>query len=105
MVAGRQKRDDKHVPAATLSGGKLSAFVRKGAQVVEWRVWVHPGQGDDFYFRFEREDFDEAVALRAEKAENSQYALVEPVIAVVWDEEQQAYREVVIDLGMSPAGG
>lgn len=80
------------IPAMCLSGGKLSDFSGKAA---EYRVWVHPYRGDDCFFR--NKNLIKALEKRAELLKDSQIALVEPVIAVVYDERFKKYREVQID--------
>lgn len=79
----------KQIPALCLSGGRLSDF---GGKAVEYRVWIHSFDGDDFYYR--SKNLKAVVAKRKELLKK--YPLVEPVIAVVFDKNYKRYREVVI---------
>lgn len=91
------------IPALTLSGGRLSEFGGIKA-VKEFRVWVHPAKGDDYYFAFK-------TLTGAVKKHRSMRARSEPPIAVVYDKRYRKYREVVInkkslvDAGYSFPGG
>ena len=84
----------KRIPALTLSGGKLSEFGR----VVRYRIWVHYRDGnDDSYYEFMPNELKKAKLFREKLLKDKRFAIVEPVIAVVWDEKFRKYREVVID--------
>jgi hypothetical protein len=79
-------------PAFCLSGGRLSEF---GNKAVEYRVWVHPQEGDDYFFR--GKNLEKLLEKQAELLRDPKYALVEPIIAVVYDKKFKKYREVQID--------
>jgi len=93
------------IPALTLSGGALSEFGRHEA-VEEYRLWMHPMDGEDFYLRDEDRSCLETTRsqlLEDRKQDGYMFysklelAQVEEVVAVVWDDEKERYREVVID--------
>jgi len=85
----------KRISALTLSGGKLSDFGAKAIR--EWRIWCHPIAGDDFYYRFPPSKFAEAIETRAKLLKDESIVEVEPIIAVVWDEESKDFREVIVE--------
>lgn len=78
------------IPSLTLSGGRLSDFDK----VKQYRIWVHPKTGDDYYYTFKNEAELKQVREQIKK-DNPLY--VEKPIAVVWDKKNKKYREVVID--------
>jgi hypothetical protein len=78
------------IPALTLSGGTL----RKLSDAKEFRVWVHPKSGDDFYHRFDSPT--DALAFGVRAVASGKYARVELPIAVVWDSAKGDWREVVV---------
>jgi hypothetical protein len=80
------------IPALCLSGGKLSEFCDKA---VEYRVWIHPYSGDDCFFK--GKNIIKVLKKRAELLKDPQIALVEPVIAVVYDKRFKKYREVQVN--------
>jgi hypothetical protein len=85
---------NKKIPALCLSGGRLKDFGGH-RKVAEYRFWIHPNNGDDFYYR--SESIQELKQKRKKLLGNKKdYALVEPVIAVVFDERFRKYREVVV---------
>jgi len=63
---------------------------------VEWRVWVHPGQGDDFYFRFERAEYQDLNEAMCQAMGEYQKALREAIEARGRDE---AIRQALGILG------
>lgn len=93
MAKGRITGDymKSKIPALCLSGGKLSDF----AKAVEYRVWIHPKQGEDKFYR--SQSIEEALKKRSEFINNPDLAIVEPIIAVVYDKKLKKYREVRID--------
>jgi|GEM_PF-4555627 len=80
------------IPTLCLSGGRLSDFEWKA---VEYRVWIHPNQGEDSFYR--SQSIEETLKKRSEFINNPDLAEVEPVIAVVYDKRFKRYREVQID--------
>lgn len=80
------------IPALCLSGGRLSEF---GGRAVEYRVWIHPKQGEDSFYR--SQSIEEALKKRSEFLDDPSIAMVEPVIVVVYDRKFKRYREVQID--------
>jgi len=79
------------IPALCLSGGRLSEF----GKAVEYRVWIHPKQGEDKFYR--GKSIEQALKKRSEFINDPNLAIVEPVIAVVYDKKFKKYREVQID--------
>ena len=79
-------------PAFCLSGGRLSEF---GNKAVEYRVWVHPQEGDDYFFR--SKNIEKILQRRAELLQEQSTALIEPIIAVVYDKKFKKYREIQVD--------
>lgn len=76
------------IPALTLSGGKLSDFGgHKAAR--EYRFWVHPGRGDDYYYAYKT--YSGATAGRARIAKRLSASRIEKVIAVVYDAKYKKY--------------
>jgi len=82
------------IPSLTLSGGKLSEF----KEVKAFRFWLHGRDGEDRYMEFEPEDLPEAIRERQKARKNEFWIEVEPIIAVVFDEKFNRFREVIIDL-------
>jgi len=80
------------VPALCLSGGKLSEF---GGKAAEYRIWVHPKKEEDSFYR--SQSLELALKKREELINDPDLAIVEPVIAVVYDKKFKKYREVQID--------
>jgi hypothetical protein len=80
------------IPAMCLSGGKLSEF---GGKAFEYRIWIHPKQGEDKFYR--TKSIENALKKRSEFINNPDLAIVEPIIAVVYDKRFKKYREVQID--------
>jgi len=80
------------IPALCLSGGRLSEF---GGKVVEYRVWIHPKQGENSFYR--SQSLEQALKKRSEFINDPDLAIVEPLIAVVYDRKFKKYREVQID--------
>lgn len=84
----------KKIPALCLSGGKLKDFGGH-KKALEYRVWVHPNEGDDFCYR--SENIKTLRQTRRKLLRNKRaYPIVEPIIAVVFDERFKKYREVLI---------
>jgi len=79
------------IPALCLSGGKLSEF----GKAVEYRVWIHPKEGEDIFYR--SQSIEAALKKRSKFINDPNLAMVEPVIAVVYDKKFKKYREVQID--------
>ena len=84
--------------ALTLSGGRLSDFGGLRA-VKEYRIWFHPTEGDDFYFQ--AKDLDMLLLKVIGAAQRQTLTLetlnkIEPPCAVVWDEKNSDWREVVL---------
>lgn len=77
------------IPGLTLSGGKLSEFGGLKA-VKEFRVWIHPGKGDDYYYAYKTLEG----AVRKYRSFRTR---AEHPLAVVWDKRYKKYREVKID--------
>lgn len=90
-MLGKEKTPRKDelakIPALTLSGGKLL----QTEFALEFRIWICTGEGDDFYYRYDT--LKEAKKDR--KKLLGRYGADE-IIAVVWDNINQRYREVVI---------
>mgnify|MGYP001041663533 CR=1 FL=1 len=81
----------KRMPALTLSGGKLNDF----GKPVRYRIWVHFREDkDDGYYEFLPGELEKANLFRKKLLKDKRYAIVEPVIAVVWDKKFKRYREV-----------
>lgn len=80
------------IPALCLSGGKLSEF---GGRAAEYRVWIHPKQGENSFYR--SQSLEQALKKRAEFINDPDLAMLELVIAVVYDKKFRKYREVQID--------
>jgi hypothetical protein len=78
------------IPALTLSGGRLKRF----ADAKEYRVWVHPRSGDDFYYSFQSPLSALGYAVKAHSS--GDYVRVEKPLAVVWDSAKGDWREVDI---------
>ncbi len=71
--------------------GKYPAFVKSGGgyifdDVLEYRVWMHPHGGDDFFESFGT--LDEAKEFAESKRDEGKYAVVEDPLALV---EQKEY--------------
>jgi len=77
------------IPALILAGGKLSNFGGMKA-VKEFRVWVHPTSGDDYYYAYK-------TLAGAVRKHRSMKARSESPLAVVRDKNYRKYREVMID--------
>ena len=88
--AGKGMFYPNQIPALTLSGGKLSEF---GGKALEYRVWVHPKEGSDSYYRFDslQEASEGATYLR----KTGKYAKVEIPLAVV--KSKGRFREVAVN--------
>ncbi len=70
--------------------GKYPAFVKAGGgyifdDVLEYRVWIHPRGGDDFFQSFGT--LEEAKAFAESKREEGKYAVVEDPLALVLQKE------------------
>lgn len=76
------------IPALTVAGGKLN----KKEDAIEFRVWVHPDRGDDYYIA-KKTYYDAMQEWRELKGTGKN---VEPVLAVVWDNKFQDFKEVQI---------
>ena len=83
------KKKYQQIPALTRSGGTLKSL--KDAK--EFRVWVHPKKGDDYYYASPK--VARAIAL-GERAFSKKEGYVEIPLAVIWDKKHQDYREVQI---------
>lgn len=96
------------ISALTLSGGKLSEFGGiKAAK--EFRIWVHPVKGDDYYYTYKNYGAARKAYEKAKKATKAQMKKqgilrIEQPIAVVanpkWRKGMpswERYREVIID--------
>jgi len=77
------------IPALTVGGGVLN----KKEDAVEYRVWVHPADGGDDYYIAKKDYYDALQEWRELKGTGHN---VEPVLAVVWDNKFQDFREVAI---------
>ena len=66
-----------------------------GNKAVEYRVWVQPHEGDDYFFR--SKNFFNLLEKRAELMNKLQIGQVEPIIAVVYDKKFKKYREVQVN--------
>lgn len=84
----------KNIPALCLSDGRLKDYGGH-KKVAEYRFWVHPNVGDDFYYRSESRKTLQPIRRKLVRNKNA-YPTVEPIIAVVFDEKFKKYREVVI---------
>lgn len=92
------KAEGFDIPALTLAGGKLGQY-KHYSDALEYRIWIHPLGGSDFYYSFNT--LKDARKRRGELMEEfkkgrSEFARVEPVIAVVWDRKYHNFREVRI---------
>ena len=77
------------IPALVSSGG-TEKFNSKN--IVEYRVWIHPKTGDDYYYR--SSTFDDIVKIA--KASQDE-GFVEKPLGVIKDRESpHGYREVVL---------
>lgn len=96
------------IPALTMSGGKLSEFGGiKAAK--EFRIWVHPLQGDDYYYAFKtynqaKRAYDKAKNATKAQLRKNGVSGFEQILAVVADPKwrkgmsvYKRYREVVVD--------
>ncbi|MEO0126320.1 MAG: hypothetical protein ABIL44_01050 [candidate division WOR-3 bacterium] len=78
------------IPLLTASGGIL----RQPEFALEFRVWVHPVNGDDKAYCFS--SLKEAKKRYPLICKDKRWAIVEPIIAVVWDNRIMNFREVLI---------
>lgn len=85
------------IPALILSGGRLKRF----SDAEEYRVWVHPKSGDDFYFVATTPL--NALRIAASLKSSGKYSRVEKPLAVVWDAAEHNFREVVVPWSRYPA--
>ncbi len=82
----------RKIPIFTLSGGRLSEFGRP----VRYRIWVHYAEDkDDGCYEFKPNELEKAKSFRKKLLKDKRFAIVEPIIAVVWDKQFKRYREVV----------
>jgi hypothetical protein len=93
--------DMPRISALTLSGGRLSDFGGHKA-VKEYRVWVHPKRGDDFYYAISPTKvksgggYKDLLRETAKLRKSGKFVRVETPLAVVYDPRYKKYREVVI---------
>ena len=81
----------KKIPLLTLSGGKRSDFARP----VRYRIWVHYREDkDDGCYQFRPNELEKAKLFRKKLLKNKRFAIVEPIVVVVWDKKFKRYREV-----------
>ena len=82
----------RKIPLFTLSGGRLSEF----GKPVRYRIWVHYAEDkDDGCYEFMPNELEKANSFRKKLLKDKRFAIVEPIIAVVWDRQFKRYREVV----------
>ena len=82
----------RKIPSLTLSGGRLSEF----GKPARYRIWVHYAEDkDDGCYEFLPNELKKAKLFRKKLLKDERFAIVEPIIAVVWDKKFKRYREVV----------
>lgn len=86
----REEGPRYQIPALTMSGGRL----KRPEDAVEFRVWVHPKDGDDFYYSYKR--ISEARLESERMRASGEFAKVEKPLAVVWDNKFQNFKEVAL---------
>jgi len=77
------------IPALTVSGGICKPHSKK---ILEYRVWCHPNDGDDYYYKFDTyED-----ALEFSKRPSNDYIAEEPIGVILnkeWKPGQDKYKK------------
>lgn len=87
-----EKDELPEIPALTMSGGVL----KQPEFALEFRIWLHNrGGGDDTYVRCDTLKL--AKECRKEFLKNKSYAIVEQILAVVWDNSKHRFREARIE--------
>ena len=87
-----QKDKLPKIPALTISGGIL----KQPEFALEFRIWCHnQSGGDDIYVRCDTLKL--AKEMRKELLKDKQYAIVEQILGVVWDNKKHKFREVRIE--------